>query len=310
MQNRYQVITNRRFVRKLIVMAKRLTLPGLDGVPIYNVLGLFVKAVNEGVIGQRAAAISYNFFIALFPGILALFTLIPYIPIENFQRELMSMIELALPDATGDSVLEVINDIITRPSGGILSLGFVLALLFSSNGFKSIIIAFNSSIHIKKDRSFLSLQWTSLVLVLVFSFTMIITIAAILLNEIVLGYLVEYEIIKQNVIYYLIMVGNWVLLLAMIFFMVSFLYYFAPKWEKRFRLISAGSTVATVIIVLFIFLFNVYINNFGRYNVLYGSIGTLLIVLLWIYINAFILLLGFEINTSIVEAKNRQQNKT
>jgi len=296
-------------VRKLVFLAKKFTLPGFDGVPIYNVVLLFFKAVNEGDIFQRAAAISYNFFMALFPGLIVAFTLIPYIPINDFQERLMRIIEAALPDATDDSVIEVINSIINIPHGEALSLGFFLAVFFSTNGFKSVIIAFNSSVLVKEDRSFLSLQWVSFVMSLVFSITTVIAIITIIVGEFLLTFLVEFSFMEQGALFYLIMGANWIIFIFMILFMVAFLYYLAPKTKAKFKLISPGSIVATVVIMLFMIIFNAYLENFNKYNVLYGSIGTLLIVLLWIYVNAFLLLLGFEINSSVISAKNEESVK-
>ncbi|RLD42110.1 MAG: hypothetical protein DRI86_12230 [Bacteroidetes bacterium] len=306
MQKLSERIEEIRFVRKIIFLAKKFTLPGFQGVPIYNVVKLFFKAIDEGEIFQRAAAISYNFFVALFPGLLVAFTLIPYIPIDDFQERLMKIIEKALPDGTNDSVIEVINSIINIPHSGALSLGFFLALFFSTNGFKSIIIAFNSSVLIHDDRSFLSLQWVSFVMSFVFAVTTVIAIITIIISEFFLSFLVDYGFIVQDVIYYLLLIGNWFIFVFMILFMVAFLYYLAPKARAKFRLISPGSIVATIVIILFMIVFNVYLENFNKYNVLYGSIGTLLIVLLWIYVNAFILLLGFEINSSVFIAKNEE----
>jgi len=294
-----------RLIRKMLFFAKKFTLPGFNGVPIYDVIRLFFKAVNEGEIFQRAAAISYNFFMALFPGILVVFTLIPYIPIDDFQERLMRIIEKALPDATDDSVIEVINSIINIPHSEALSIGFLLAVFFSTNGFKSIIIAFNSSILVKEDRSFLSLQWVSLVMSVVFIITTVIAIITIIISEFLLAFLIKYSFMKEGALYYLLLAGNWIVFILMILFMVAYLYYLAPKIRLKFKLISPGSIVATVVIILFMIIFNLYLDNFNKYNVLYGSIGTLLIVLLWIYVNAFILLLGFEINASIDEATRK-----
>ncbi|HHB51731.1 MAG TPA: YihY/virulence factor BrkB family protein, partial [Saprospiraceae bacterium] len=222
--------------------------------------------------------------------------------------EIMVLIERVLPDATDDSVMQVISDIIIRPHANVLSLGFLLALIFSTNGFKSIIVAFTSSVHIHEDRGFFSLHWTSLVIVFVFTITSFVTILASIINQHFLDFLVEYDFMTQGTIYYIIKFANWIIMVAMILFMVSFLFYYGPKTKTKFKLISTGSSVSTVVIIIVMLLFNVYINNFSKYNVLYGSIGTLLIVLLWIYINAFILLLGFEINASIASAKSDADN--
>jgi membrane protein len=306
MQNINNKLKKIRLVRTLLFVAKKFTLPGFNGVPIYDVIRLFFKAVNEGEIFQRAAAISYNFFMALFRGLIVIFTLIPYIPIDDFQERLMRIIEKALPDATDDSVIEVINSIINIPHSEALSIGFFLAVFFATNGFKSIIIAFNSSILVKEDRSFFSIQWVSLVMSIVFMISTIIAIITIIISEFLLTFLIKYSLMKEGALYYLLLGGNWIVFLLMILFMVSFLYYLAPKIRSKFKLISPGSIVSTVVIVLFMIIFNLYLDNFNKYNVLYGSIGTLLIVLLWIYVNAFILLLGFEINASIDEATRKE----
>ena len=298
---------NNKRVRKSIIFAKRVSFPGFGGVAIYDVFVLFIEALRDGVIAQRAAAISFNFFLALFPLILFFFTLIPIIPIEGFQDELMDLIMGFMPGNTNDSVTEVLDQIITRPHSGVLSLGFVLALFFSTNGFKSTIIAFNSSVHVKNPRSFISLQITSLVLVIVFSISTTIAVSAFIMEEYLLDYLVYHHFLVQGLSYYLLATSDWIVKIAMIFFMMSFLYYYAPNFNKRFRLISTGSTFATILILIVSYLFNIYISNFSRYNILYGSIGTLIIVLMWIYINSYILLIGFEINSSIVAAQQRDK---
>jgi membrane protein len=305
MQSINDIFKELPLIRKLILFAKKFTLPGFKGVPIYNVIKLFFKAVNEGEIFQRAAAISYNFFMALFPGLIVIFTLIPYIPIDDFQERLMRIIQKALPNATDDSVIEVINSIINIPHSKALSIGFLLAVFFATNGFKSIIIAFNSSILVKEDRSFLSIQWVSLVMSIVFVITTIIAIITIIISEFLLAFLIKYNFMKEGALYYLLLIGNWIVFILMILFMVAYLYYLAPKIRSKFKLISPGSIVSTVVIILFMIVFDLYLDNFNKYNVLYGSIGTLLIVLLWIYVNAFILLLGFEINASIDEATRK-----
>jgi membrane protein len=260
------------------------------------------------VLTQRAAAISFSFFLALFPTIMVFFTLIPYLPIQGFQLELMEVINMILPEATNAWIVGIINDIITREQGGVLTIGFILTLFFASAGFKSILIAFNSSVHEEdKPIGFFRLQWVSVVLLLTFTFTSVITISAIIFNNFILSWLFDEGLLKERALYYLIQSGNWLLILSMVQFMIATLYYFGGRHKARFKIISAGSTVFTVVMVLLVVLiFDFYIDNFNSYNVLYGSIGTLLIVLMWIYIISYVLLLGFEINSSIQAAKRQK----
>ncbi len=303
-----KLIMNWKWVQWLILQAKHFSFIGLEGIPVYQVWKMFIKSLNEGVLTQRAAAISFSFFLALFPTIIVFFTIIPYLPIQGFQQELMEVIQMVLPEATNAWIVGIINDIITREQGGVLTIGFILTLFFASAGFKSILIAFNSSVHEEdKPIGFFRLQWVSIVLLLTFAITSVITISAILFNDFILSWLFDEGLLKQRALYYLIQSGNWLLILAMVQFMIATLYYFGGRHKARFKIISAGSTVFTVVMVLLVVLiFDFYIDNFNSYNVLYGSIGTLLIVLMWIYIISYVLLLGFEINSSIQAAKRQK----
>ena len=293
-------------VHKAIEKAKIISFPGFAGIAIYDVLVLFIESIQKGVIAQRAAAISFNFLMALFPSILLFIALIPIIPMEGFQQELMQFIIDMLPANTDQNIVSIIDEIITKPQKQILSVGFVLLVWFSTNGFKSIITAFNSSVHIQNYRSFFGLQKAALVLLFVFTLTTIITISAFVFDEFIIHYLVDNGYLIQGLSFYLLITADWIIRIIMLFFMVSFIYWYAPNYHKRFRLMSLGATFTTVVFVIVTFLFNIYISNFSKYNVLYGSIATLIIIMVWMYINSFILLIGFEINTSIVQARYDQ----
>ena len=303
-----------RFLNNIIVIktidrAKNASFPGFAGIAIYDVLALFFEAISKGVVAQRAAAISYNFFMAVFPSLLLFISLIPIIPIEGFQKELTDLMLELMPANTNNGIISVIDEIINKPKNGIVSIGFVLSIWFATNGFKSMIIAFNSSVHIGKKRTFFSLNKTAFVLLFVFIIATVVTVSGFVFDEFVIGFLVEKGLLVKGISYYLLLIADWILRIAMLFFIISFFYWYAPNYDKRFRLISLGSLFTTIVIILVTFLFNIYISNFAKYNVLYGSIATLIIVMVWIYINSFILLIGFEINTSIVQAKYEDEEK-
>jgi len=289
-----------RPIRVIIIMLKRIVLPGFDGIPLYNVLVFLFKSLAKGAISQRAAAISFNFFLALFPAILFFFTLIPYIPIKNFQLTLMKLIQDTVPEATYETIDTTLYQILVLPHDGVMSLGFFMALLFATNGFKSIITAFETSYYREDTRTFIKMQLVAIRLLIISSTVTIISIALISFNQIFLDYLVSHRFLQnENFYYYLFYSINLFVQVLMVFFLVSFIYYYAPKHKKEYRFISAGSTFATILYFLTFYGFNQYITHFSKYNVLYGSIGTLIIILMWIYINSFILLIGFELNSSI-----------
>lgn len=291
----------------MIGLSKKIVLPGFDGLPLYNVAVFFIKGLYKGYITTRAAAVSFSFFLAIFPSLIFLFTIIPFIPIHNFQQSLLMIIRDIIPNATYLTVKETLEDIVTRPRGGLLSLGFVLTLYFATNGIHSLIEGFNSTYHTIETRSLLRQRLISVFLVFVLSLLLIISIGLMTVGPHLLAWLLPSEILQSNLYLLLIWLIKWLIILIMLFFAISFIYYFAPAKKENFRFISAGSTLATLLIVITTQGFNFYVSNFSKYNALYGSIGTLLIILLWIYFNAFSLLIGFELNVSIVNARENQE---
>jgi membrane protein len=286
-------------------VSRKLIIPGFDGMPLYDVALFFVRGLQKGALSMRAAAFSYNFFLALFPAIIFFFTIIPYIPIAGFQDQLLQLMQNFIPKKAYEAVQETLFDIVKRPRGGLLSLGFIMAVYFSTNGIHSLIESFNQTRHTIETRSWLKQRLISIVLVIILSLLVIIAIVMITLGPLALDFLVQHNMLRVSFSYYLIIAGKWIVSSAMLFFAFSFLYFLAPAAESRFRFISAGSTLSTVLTILASVGFNYYVNSFSRYNTLYGSIGTLIIVMVWIYFNAMIVLIGFELNVSIRNAKRR-----
>jgi len=270
---------------------------------LYNVLKFFFKGLFEGRLTMRASAISFDFFLALFPSIIFFFTIIPFIPIDDFQPTLLQLLEEVIPETLYGYVSTTLEDIITRPRSDLLSLGFILALYFSTNGVNSIIEGFNQTTHVIETRSWFKQRLISIFLVVVISSMIIVAISLFIIGGYVMTFLVEEGILTDSFTIIIIQVARWLLIILLFLFSLSFLYYFAPAKRGNFRFISAGSTLATILLIVTTYGFNFYIENFSRYNALYGSIGTLLVFLLWILFNSFILLIGFELNVSIANAK-------
>jgi membrane protein len=292
---------------QLVEKARTVSLPFFEGVPVYDVAVFFWHSIVNGAITTRASAIAFSFFIALFPAVLFLFTLIPYIPIENFQNELFQLIHELLPESTFVTVEDTLTDIILRPRGGLLSLGFIMALIFSTNGLASMMSAFDATIHSINRRTWLSQRLAATVLLMILSVLLLIAVSLIIGGQIVIDYLQTNDILQDKFTIFLITFGKWVVIVTLIFFANSFLYYMAPAKKTEWRFFSAGSALATALTVLAFSGFSFYINNFSQYNKLYGSIGTLLIILFLMYMLSLILLIGFELNASIYQAKTEQK---
>jgi membrane protein len=286
-----------------IRVSKKVVLPGFDGLPLYDVTRFFIKGLWEGYIGSRASSISFNFFLAIFPSLIFLFTIIPFVPIENFQQTLLGLIHDLVPRTTYETIRETVEDIVTRPRGGLLSLGFLLTLYFTTNGIHSMMEAFNSTFHSIETRSWFKQRLVSTMIVVIISILLIISIGLMTFGTALLRLILPEEFSASMIYVSLFWLLKWLVILLTLFFTISFMYYFAPAKKRHFRFISAGSTLATILVIITTMGFNFWVDNFGRYNLLYGSIGTLMIVLLWFYFNSFSLLIGFELNASILKAK-------
>lgn len=306
-----------RIVRKLIFIwerilrkAKRITFPGFEGMPLYNVMVFFWRSIVDGSITTRASAITFSFFMALFPAIIFLFTLIPYIPIDNFQTELFLLIKDMVPEAAFLAIRETVQDILTQQRGDLLSLGFFMALIFSTNGLASMMSGFDASLHTFERRTWLSQRLIALLLLVILSILITLAIGLITTGQYLINYLAANGYLKGHFTIMTLTFGKWLVILFLFFMANSFLYYLAPAKKTKWRFISAGSTLATVLCVLTFIGFSFYINHFGQYNKLYGSIGTLLVIMLLMYLLSLILLVGFELDASINEAIKHSKRET
>ncbi|MCX6304727.1 MAG: YihY/virulence factor BrkB family protein [Bacteroidetes bacterium] len=284
-------------------ISKQIVLPGFNGIPIYDVAVFFFRGLTEGYINSRAAAISYSVFLAIFPFLIFLFNIIPFIPIDNFQQQLLGIIEDFMPKMAYETVKETIIDIVTRPRSSLLILNLALTLYFSTNGVNSLIEAFNNTYHDLETRASYKQYLVSIFIVLINSFLLIIAIGLITFGSEVLTWILPDSIENSWIVVLLLQMLRWLIILGLLLMAISIIYYLAPARRKNFRFFSPGSLLATSLIVITTLAFNFYVDNFSRYNVLYGSLGTLMIVLVWIYINAISLIVGFELNASIRTAK-------
>ena len=268
----------------------------------------FYKGLVEGALTTRASSLAFNFFLAFFPSIIVLFTLIPFVPIEGFQEQLFVLIMDILPPSTYEATKSIVDDIVNHEQGGLLSLTFILALYFSTNGVNAMITGFNTTYHLTDKRTWIQLRLLSFVLTLILAILLILTIIfqifsqGFMNNLVAEGYLQQYS---ADIILY----AKWIILVVVLFISISILYYYGPADKSKWKFLSAGSISATILSVITSLGFSYYVDNFAQYNQLYGSIGTLLVILLWMYFNSIILLLGFELNASIVSAKEEQNIK-
>jgi Predicted membrane protein len=282
---------------------QNLVLPGFDGVPISHVVRFIVKGFRKGVLVTRASAIAFNLLMALIPTTVFLFTLIPFIPIPNFQEELIKLFESILPVNVFSFLEKTIVDVVTNKSGGFLLFMFIATVIFSTNGIHAIIHSFVVSAHSFKSRTWVHQRKISIVLLFVVILMIGLAGFMVIFGKMAITRLVEAGIIERHLVIFMLILFKWIIVILLLLLAISFLYYFAPAIKSDFRFISPGSTVATVLFIITSLGFSAYVNNLGQYNRLYGWIGTLLVILVWLYLNSIALLIGFELNLSVKEAK-------
>ncbi len=292
-----------RPVRTFLHTIRKLVLPGFQGVPLFDVLSFFIRGLMRGSIVYRAKAMSFSFFLALFPLLLFMFTLLPYFPIKGIIQELYVNLYNLLPDNIYGQVIETMNDALNHKHNTLLSIGFIATILVSVNGVDSIIRAFNQSSSTIETRSFFKRKLICLYLVFILFLQITIVLSVMLGYKRFMLYLLGQGILTKNFLFYLMSFGRWIISIALTMAVISSIYYMAPVKKQRIGFFSAGATLSTVLFFLLTGGFNYYISNFSRYNALYGSIGTLIIVLLWIYLCSTILLIGYELNISIANSK-------
>lgn len=283
----------------LIEWTKVMILPGFSPLPLYTVASFFFQEIGKDSLVNKASSLAYNFMLAIFPGIIFIFTLIPYIPINNFQDQLMTLISLVLPTNAYLAVETTLEDIVKNQNSKLLSFGFIFALVFSTNGVHTLMEAFNKSSLIIESRSWLTQRLVALTLTLMIVSALIFGLVIITVGEYVFAFLQSELVFKDSFWIHVIDLVRWFILICVYFVTISILYRYGPANAKKWRFFSAGSWMATILAVITFWGFSYYINNFGNYNKIYGSIGTLIVVMIWLYLNSLIILVGFELNASI-----------
>ena len=291
-------------VRTIVKLHKMVILPGFNGLSLYDLLETYITGIIEGTFSSRASSIAYSFFVALFPVILFIMNLIPYIPIEGFKTRFLIFIEEMLPPQTVDFFYPTIADIAMNPrGGGLLSFMIILSMFLAANGVNAIFSSFEYSFHVNLNRNFFKQYFVAFIISLVLALLLLITVGVILYGEFAIHSLKGNDYIQNELFW--ISTLQLVVFVVMVYTIIALLYYFGTVEGRESKFFSIGALVTTLLFLLTTYLFGVYINNFSQYNELYGSIGALLIMMLYIWMNANLLLLGFELNISLQRLKDK-----
>jgi len=292
-------------VNLLVKFFKSIKLKVLEGLSLYDLLELYTIGIVKGALSTRASAIAYSFFMALFPFLLFVIIVIPYIPIEGFETEFLNFLQSFLPPTTTDFFYDSIFENIK--GGGLISSVFLVSILLMANGVNAVFSGFESSYHEQLTRNIFKQYMYALSVALILAFLLILTVAVLgFFNIYVVENFVEFAHVENENSGFLLVLSQYLFFIIMVYLATATLYYYGTKEGKQFKFFSVGALFTTLLIILTSYLFGVYIENFGQYDKLYGSIGALLILMFYLWLNANILLLGFELNVSLTTLRKHR----
>ena len=285
--------------RFIVSLLHKIILPGFAGLSLYTLLKTYLTGIIQGAFSARAGSIAFSFFMAIFPALLFLLNLIPYVPIEGFDDKFLSFIYELMPTQSEGFFKPIINDIFLNQRAGLLSFTGVLTLILMANGVNTIFSGFEKSFHQEINRGFIKQYLVALGVSIILALLLVTTAVVIIYFEYLLNTLRESNLMGNRTDIILLGIESLLFFVVMIYGVIATLYFFGTKSVKETKFFSAGALMTTLLIMFTTYVFGIYIDNFSNYNEFYGSIGALLIMMLYIWLNSNLLLLGFELNASL-----------
>lgn len=300
----------KRKVRQVLYWLHNFSFPGHKGVPIYYVLSYFFVSAFNSSLTDRAKGLAYSFIAALPPLMIFFFSLIAYFPVDGVQNELLNSLAGIIPEKIMGPISDTINDIMGHKHSTLLSIGFITSIILAANGMNGFIVSLNFANHSIEKRPFLQRFLICIGLVFIMYLLVVLVLCLLLGHKHIMWYFLIHNIIPMStfgaILFHTV---RWLLLIFATLTAISIIYYWAPVKKQRVGFFSPGSILATGMFFLLTWGFGIYINNFSRYNLLYGSIGTVLLLMLWVYFSCIVLLVGYELNISIYNGKLRVNNR-
>jgi membrane protein len=284
---------------------KNFSLPGFEGIPLLRLLRFVIKEIQKEGLVMRSSSVTFFFILSIFPGLIFLFTLIPYLPVKNVHTQLLLTIKDIINNKEAYQMIRsTINDIAEIQHQGLMSFGFVFSIFSAMSGVKALLNAFDKAYeHAYVKRNVIQHNWTALKLTFMIAILLLGSLILIIAEKSVFEWIYGFFDIRSEWIKWFFDLLRYIIILALFFFTISSIYFYGPAVKERFRFISAGSTFATLLFIITSLLFSYFVNNFGTYNKVYGSIGSIIVIMLWMYFNCMVLILGYEINAGITILK-------
>lgn len=304
----YHIINKSPFLRVWRRRIKRFTLPGFDKVPVYDVVVFFVNETQKDGLIRRAKSIAFTFFMAFFPMLIFVFSLIPFIPVKNFQQNIIQVLRNYFKtDDVYQFFQTTIENVITKPKTGLLSIGLLTALFLASNGMMAVMDAFDKTYDYYVRRNFIQKRWVAIKLLFLIAAVFVLANSGVVFGIPLIKTLLVSMRAKLLVVNYSLLTLNYFFVFLVYLIGISAVYYYGPALKRKFRFFSTGSTVATILSLLLSILFSIYVQKFFKLDKLYGSIASMLLVLIYFYMNSIVILIGFELNAAIYHHQNLRE---
>ena len=291
---------------KTIRKLKSFSFPGFHGKPFYDVLVYFINGFSKGYLTDRAAAVAFNVFLALFPAVMVLFTFIPYMPLEGVQDVIVDFIEQVVPKNIAGRVVGTIDEIMSHQHGTLMSVGIIMAFYFASGAIRAFFRGFDMGVNHIGKMNIIRMYGGGLLTTLILGVLLIVSIVLIIVGNDYLPLIFGKIHFYNSFVITLIEIGRWLLTIFALLVAIAVLYFYGnPDKERKFRLFTPGTIMFTLLFIVGTIGFNFYIVNFSNYNALYGSIGGVIIFMMWMYVNCIIVLIGYELDASIFLAEKK-----
>lgn len=298
-------------IKQALDLSKRIIVPGFKGMSIYEIISFVVNEASKDAIYTRANSVAFSFFMAIFPTIIVLFTLIPYLPgTQNFVQVISDSTQNILPFDAHKYLFEVVDGVANTDRGGLRSFGALLALFFASSGMLTLMNGFDKKHKVFKKRGFFKKRLIAVYLTVLMTLLFLFSFVLIVLGKQLIEIGIEY-FGMENYAGLTFFIARTFGIITIFYLGITLIYRLGPSLINKVPFWNPGAILATGFSLLSSFGFAFFVNNFGRYNEIYGSIGALIVIMIWLQINAYIIVVGFELNASVaVHSSNKDEEKS
>jgi membrane protein len=276
-------------------------IPGSRGLTAKTFAKTLLRRALDNAVADRAAQLAYYFLFSLFPFLFFLVTLTAYLPLRGATDEMLGRVGQVMPKQAFELIQDHLRDLLNTPRPRLLTLGIAITLWSASSGVDALRASLNLSYDVKESRPFWRTRGTALILTVLGSVAVLLAVSMIALGgKAGLWLAAKVGLSQQYTLVWTFL--RWPATALVIISIAALLYYLLPDVKQRFRFITPGSLVGTALWLLSTWAFTLYAEHFGSYNATYGSIGSAVILMTWLYITALVFILGGEINAILEHA--------